>query len=268
MSKKRKVISPKEKDLFITILKESEGGRFWEVIVKGGGSVTNQSRHDTWVKVSKHFSEAMEAEFTPKQCKDLWGRIKEGLKKNHDSGLSKFKKDCSMTGGGPSPTPPPSMDGDDYCDEMDFLDPSSTPFNGPTTPLSSHGKVASFVPNRSDTLKSLKMNSIDKLSSGKRSPLVEVNQLPTFEFSKFVKPSCSYERNELDVLLPRKKCVSIEKKQDATKKSASKVLGSSVFAEVNNRELFGDFDEENSDTRVMFIFLNNSSSDISHPEWP
>ena len=61
MSKKRKAISPKEKDLFVTILKESEDGRFWEVIVKDGCSVTNQSRHDTWVAVSKHFSEAMEA---------------------------------------------------------------------------------------------------------------------------------------------------------------------------------------------------------------
>ena len=40
MSKKRKAISPKEKDLFVTILKESEGGRFWEVIVKGGGRAT------------------------------------------------------------------------------------------------------------------------------------------------------------------------------------------------------------------------------------
>ena len=127
MSKRRKSISPKEKDLFVTILKESEGGRFWEVIVKGGGRVTNQSRHDTWVAVSKHFSEAMEAEFTSKQCKDLWSRIKEGLKKNHDSGLSKLKKDCSKTGGGPSPIPPPSMDGDDYCEDLDVLDPSPTP---------------------------------------------------------------------------------------------------------------------------------------------
>ena len=83
--------------MFITILKESEGGRFWEVIVKGGGSVTNQSRHDTWVAVSKHFSEAMEAEFTWKRCKDLWSRIKESLKKNHDSGLSKLIKDYSKT---------------------------------------------------------------------------------------------------------------------------------------------------------------------------
>ena len=41
MSKKRKVISPKEKDLFKTILKESEGGQCWEVTLKGGGSVTN-----------------------------------------------------------------------------------------------------------------------------------------------------------------------------------------------------------------------------------
>ena len=93
------------------------------------------------------------------------------------------------------------MDGDDYCDELDFFDPSRTPFNGLTTPLSSHRKVASLEPKRSDTLKSLKMNSIEKSSSGKKSPLVEVNQLPTLNYSKFVKPSCSYERNDLDVLL-------------------------------------------------------------------
>ena len=59
--------------------------------------VTNQSRHDNWVAVSKHFSEAMEAEFTSKQFKGLWSRIKESLKKNHDLGFTKFKKDCSKT---------------------------------------------------------------------------------------------------------------------------------------------------------------------------
>ena len=85
MSKKRKVVlSPKEK--------ESEDGRFWEVIIKGGGSVTNQSRHDKWVAVSKHFSEAMEAEFTSKQFKGLWSRIKESIKKNHDWGSQSSKR--------------------------------------------------------------------------------------------------------------------------------------------------------------------------------
>ena len=31
------------------------------------------------------------------------------------------------------------------------------------------------------------------------------------------------------------------------------MIGSSVFAEVTNRELFGDFDEENSDSRVELV---------------
>ena len=44
-----------------------------------------------------NFSEAMKAEFTSKQCKDLWSRIKESLKKNHDSGLTKLKKNYSKT---------------------------------------------------------------------------------------------------------------------------------------------------------------------------
>ena len=31
------------------------------------------------------------------------------------------------------------------------------------------------------------------------------------------------------------------------------MIGSSLFAEVTNRELFGDFDEENSDSRVELV---------------
>ena len=57
--------------------------------------VTNQSRHDNWVAVSKHFSEAMEAEFTSKQFKGLWSRIKESIKKNHDWGSQSSIQKCS-----------------------------------------------------------------------------------------------------------------------------------------------------------------------------
>ena len=45
----------------------------------------------------------------------------------------------------------------------------------------------------------------------------------------------------------------LKKKQDATKKSSSNVTGSSLVAEVTNRDLFGYFDEENSDSRVELV---------------
>ena len=54
---------------FSEIRKMSEG-RFWNIIV------TYQDRRDAWVAVAQQFSEAMAIEFTPKQCKDLWFRIK------------------------------------------------------------------------------------------------------------------------------------------------------------------------------------------------
>ena len=57
-------------------MKTSEGGRFWNIIVVGDGDVTNQDRPDAWVAVAQQFSDAMAIEFTPKQCKDLWFRIK------------------------------------------------------------------------------------------------------------------------------------------------------------------------------------------------
>ena len=108
--KKRKNISEENKKLFLSIMKTSDGGRFWKTIVVGDGDVTYQDRHNSWVAVAKQFSEVMVMEFTPKQCKDLWFRIKASKKIKHD-----LKKDCAKTGGGPSPNLPSDMDGDDYC---------------------------------------------------------------------------------------------------------------------------------------------------------
>ena len=68
--------SPRDKEIFLSIMKTSEGGRFWNIIVVGDGDVTYQDRRDAWVAVAQQFSEAMAIEFTPKQCKDLWFRIK------------------------------------------------------------------------------------------------------------------------------------------------------------------------------------------------
>ena len=70
--------SPRDKEIFLSIMETSEGGRFWNIIVvgDGDGDVTNQDRRDAWVAVAQQFSAAMALEFTPKQCKDLWFRIK------------------------------------------------------------------------------------------------------------------------------------------------------------------------------------------------
>ena len=58
-------ISPRDKEIFLSIMETSEGGRFWNIIVVGDGDVTNQDRSDAWVAVAQQFSEAMAVEFTP-----------------------------------------------------------------------------------------------------------------------------------------------------------------------------------------------------------
>ena len=94
MMNKRKNISEENKELFLSIMKTSDGGRFWKTIVVGDGDVTYQDRHNSWVAVAKQFSEVMVMEFTPKQCKDVWFRIKASKKIRHDSKiLSQFNKD-------------------------------------------------------------------------------------------------------------------------------------------------------------------------------
>ena len=114
MMKKRTNISEENKEPFLSIMKTSDGGRFWKTIVVGDGDVTYQDRHNSWVAVAKQFSEVMVMEFTPKQFKDVWFRIKASKKIRHDS-MSQFKEDCAKTGGGSSPNLPSVMDGDDYC---------------------------------------------------------------------------------------------------------------------------------------------------------
>ena len=36
--------SPRDKEIFLSIMKTSEGGRFWNIIVVGDGDVTNQDK--------------------------------------------------------------------------------------------------------------------------------------------------------------------------------------------------------------------------------
>ena len=58
-------MSPRDKEIFLSIMETSEGGRFWNIIVVGDGDVTYQDRRDAWVAVAQQFSEAMAIEFTP-----------------------------------------------------------------------------------------------------------------------------------------------------------------------------------------------------------
>ena len=55
--KERNNYSDREKQIFIGICKNTDGGKIWKVITQGVS--TNQQRHDAWLKVANLFSEAI-----------------------------------------------------------------------------------------------------------------------------------------------------------------------------------------------------------------
>ena len=128
--KKKSVYSENEIEIFLNIMKTSEGGRFWKTIVEGKGG-TNSNRHDVWLKVTEIFNTATGRENDWEQMKAFWTRIKKKIKNKHDSSAltRDFKKSCAQTGGGPSPMLPPQDDGDDLEFDLDDKDPTSTSYN-------------------------------------------------------------------------------------------------------------------------------------------
>ena len=128
--KKKLTYSDNEKEIFLNIMKTSEGGRFWKTIVEGKGG-SNSNRHDVWLKVTRIFNTATGREADWEQIKAMWTRIKKKMKEKHDSSAltRDFKKSCAETGGGPSPMLPPQDDGDDLDFDLDDKDPTPTSYN-------------------------------------------------------------------------------------------------------------------------------------------
>ena len=128
--KKKSTYSDNEKEIFLNIMKTSEGGRFWKTIVEGKGG-SNSNRHDVWLKVTQIFNTATGREADWEQMKAMWTRIKKKMKEKHDSSALNrdFKKSCAETGGGPSPMLPPQADGDDLDFDLDDKDPTPTSYN-------------------------------------------------------------------------------------------------------------------------------------------
>jgi translation elongation factor P/translation initiation factor 5A len=124
----RDTFDQREKDMFWNILRTRNAGKIWKILTE---SSSNQARHDAWVIVAQTFSGAISKDFTPDQAKQLFKRIKEKKKKDHDSQAveREFRKHCSATGGGPSSMPPPERDGDDFDENLNEMDPVNTYYN-------------------------------------------------------------------------------------------------------------------------------------------
>ena len=135
--KSRTTFEEKDKKIFVSIIKSSEGGRFARVITSKDPesecsvtSATNQQRHDVWNDVSIIFGRSIGKDVSANQCKQLWCRMKADAKKEHDSKTLKFKRTCAITGGGKAPKPPPELDGDEIDPIFaDDYDPNPTPYN-------------------------------------------------------------------------------------------------------------------------------------------
>ena len=129
--RRRTNIDERDKQLFVSILRELDGGKIWKIIKEG--TSTNQTRYDAWERVTKEFNEATGKGLNREQVRAMYMRIKDKQKKKKDAKAidRDFRKSCSTTGGGRGKSPPPENDGDDYEEfELDLNEePTVTDFN-------------------------------------------------------------------------------------------------------------------------------------------
>ena len=146
---KRNFFDKREKEIFLSILQQSESGRLWKVITEGTSK--NQEKHDVWTKVAKLFSENTGKNIDFIKAKQMWFRLKDSSKKKHDVNVidKNFNKECAKTGGGKGPNPPDMQDGDYFIndDELELpdLDPVSSDFNRLVRPNERVRPSSSFV---------------------------------------------------------------------------------------------------------------------------
>ena len=173
--RKRTNISEIDTALLIDLI-NSEG--FAKIINSTSKSVTRQQRTDCWTRLTKKFNELAGKDFEEIHVKSLWGRIKKDKKDKHDA-LKIFKRQCALTGGGPSPDIPEEIDGDLGGLIQDDLDPTETPYNSLVTPEDKFNKRRSLKENQySDGMKAIrptssKIISPRKLNLGFGSSIVE-----------------------------------------------------------------------------------------------
>ena len=144
---KRNFFDKREKEIFLSILQQSESGRLWKVITEGTSK--NQEKHDVWTKVAELFSENTGKNIDFIKAKQMWFRLKDSSKKKHDVNVidKNFNKECAKTGGGTGPNPPEMEDGDNFINDIDLpdLDPVSSDFNRLVRPNERVRPSSSFV---------------------------------------------------------------------------------------------------------------------------
>ena len=143
--RKRQDYSQSEKEIFMDIIKNSDGGNLFKIVM--AGTSTNEMKFRVWEKVSAEFRKCTGVDIDHVKCRKLFARLKQEEKQKHDSQVNKqFMVECAKTGGGPGVDPPPEMDGDNIpVEKIDFLDPTPTPWND----LAIFGKTSSSKPRTS-----------------------------------------------------------------------------------------------------------------------
>ena len=155
--KQRNHFDAKEKDIFLSIVRNSKGGKFWSIL--NNGTSKNQERHDVWLQVTDIFNKATGKHLEFQQVKAMWLRIKEKEKKKRDKEANnrEFNKACAMTGGGRGPEMPAPRDGDEIDLDLPGLDPTPTSYNKLTPPGCNKKQ---YVPNVSTFNKAPAFNPI------------------------------------------------------------------------------------------------------------
>ena len=83
--KERTKIIDEHKDLFLSIINETDNGKLKQVIASG--ITINVQKHRVWERVSEIFSKESCLNFDAEKCRKFYSRLKIEAKKTHDSAI-------------------------------------------------------------------------------------------------------------------------------------------------------------------------------------
>ena len=175
--RKRENLEEKDKAVFWNILKTEKSGAIWKIITEGKNNTT---RHEAWEVVAKAFAAHINSPFTHLQAKQLYKRIKDAKKKEHDRKAidRDFRKKCSGTGGGHACTPPTDDFNSDIENDLFEFEPVRADFTRMVRPCdrSFFGLGLSSTPKASVTgprkpLREININSASSTSASLSSPV-------------------------------------------------------------------------------------------------